>query len=45
MADKWAQRLIATAILIAAVALLVGTGSFAWKEVASIKAPFAQAKR
>jgi len=37
MFDKWAQRLVATAILISALALLVGQGSYAWKEIASVK--------
>jgi hypothetical protein len=38
MFDKWAQRLVATAIVIAALALLIGQGSYAWKEVSSLKA-------
>ena len=41
MFDKWAQRLVATAILIAAIALLVGQGTYAWKEITSLK-PLAQ---
>jgi hypothetical protein len=41
MFDKWAQRLVATAILIAAIALLIGQGSYAYKEVATMaKAQF-----
>jgi hypothetical protein len=44
MFDKWAQRLIATAILIAAIALLIGQGTYAWKEITSLK-PLAQAQQ
>jgi hypothetical protein len=44
MFDKWAQRLIATAFLVAAIALLVGQGTYAWKEITSLK-PLAQAQQ
>lgn len=40
--DVWAQRLVATAILLTSVALLVGAGAFAYSEVASV--PSWQAK-
>jgi hypothetical protein len=34
--DTWAQRLVASAIVIASIALLVGTFAFAYTEVASL---------
>lgn len=40
--DTWAQRLVASAIVIASIALLVGTFAFAYTEVASV--PSWQAK-
>jgi hypothetical protein len=35
--DTWAQRLVAIAILLASVSLLVGTGTYAYKEVATLQ--------
>jgi hypothetical protein len=34
--DTWAQRLVAVAILLASISLLVGTGTYAYKELASL---------
>ena len=35
--DVWTQRLVAVALVIAAVALLVGSMTYAYKEVASLQ--------
>ena len=37
--DLWTQRLVAVALVIAAVALLVGSMTYAYKEVASLQQP------
>ena len=34
--DTWAQRLVAVAILLASISLLLGSGTYAYKELATL---------
>ena len=43
--DTWAQRLVAIAFLISSIALLVGTGTYAYKELQTLQATLGLGKK